>query len=136
MDRSNSDLHTCVTCKLDMKTLIDAGVGDDCHPLYGYTCNVQIEGRVAILPQRHAVRPGSVVEIIIHDDPSHGSELDGTEHVSLMQEALSLCRLPQSSATLQYFYDGDDAANYSWQQSAFICRDDGALHHNSTSNNG
>ena len=128
--RSDGSLELRSAYMRDMQTgyetLIDAGAGDDCHPIYGYTCNVQIEGQVAILPQRHVVRPGSVVEIIIHDVPSHGLELDGTEHISLMQEALSLCRLPQSSATPQYFYDGDDAANYSWQQSAFICRDDGA----------
>ena len=112
------------------ETLIDAGAGDDCHPLHGYTCNVHIEGRAAPLPQRHAVRPGSVVAIFIHDDVFHGAEVEDTEHVSLMQDVLQLCKLPQahdndSHHLLPRHLVGKDLLAYQRMPYVGFCHDDG-----------
>ena len=108
------------------ETLTDAGVGDDCHPIHGSRCQVRIEGRAAPLPQRDAVRPGSVVDISIHEDAPQEPEFEGTEHTSLMQKTLQ----PRN---VEWRYDNDpqclgeeDTVAQQWLYPAGLCHDDGS----------
>ena len=108
------------------ETLTDAGVGDDCHPIHGSTCHVRIEGRAAPLPQRHAVRPGSVVDISIYDDVPQESETEDTEHTSLMQKALQPRHAGWGHDNDPQCPDEEEAVAQQWMSSVGLCHDDGS----------
>ena len=55
-----------------------------CHPWRGTQCNLHIENHVALLPRRHTLRRGSLIDIFIHnyDDDNYAAD---TDTVGLMQ---------------------------------------------------
>ena len=123
---SNPGRRTSEICKQAMRPWLTLVSEMIVNPIHGSKCQVRIEGRVAPLPQRHAVRPGSVVDISIYDDAPQESEFEGTEHTSLMQKTLQ----PRN---VEWRHDNDpqclgeeDTVAQQWLYPAGLCHDDGS----------